>query len=473
VRGLLSIRGVHAPLLASVALIGAAAGATRDPFVVACVLAAVVLVGLIAVQRALGTVRQAIATARRLAEGDLEARMPLGITREVRHLAAALNAIGNTSARREDQLNRALDDAAHQRDLFYAIINASSDGLLLYDGEQRLLAANSRCGDLLGFSMHEMLNTEIGALQRSIEGRSEDPEHYRPRLSAHFEADDRSHQDHLVLREPRRRVLRRYSCPIASQHGIQGRVFTYTDVTTEADIDRLKSEFVSMASHELRTPLTSVQGALQLALSGSGSGFTEEDRELLEISLANTERLVRLVNDLLDLSKIEAGRMPFLLAPVPVARLLEEAARAMHGLAATRDSRILTDAPAALPDVAGDRDHLMRVLTNLVSNAVKYSPPGSRVRLHARLVAEGIEIAVEDEGPGINPDQHDRLFRPFSRVGLYERQTTGGTGLGLAISRAIVEQHGGRIWVEPAHPSGCRFAFVLPQATGHEAAQVA
>jgi signal transduction histidine kinase len=246
--------------------------------------------------------------------------------------------------------------------------------------------------------------------------------------------------------------------------GVQGRVFTYTDVTAEADVDRLKSEFVSMASHELRTPLTSVHGALQLPLSGSGAHLAGEDRELLEISQANTERLVRLVNDLLDLSKIEAGRMPFVVAPLSTAELLDHAARGMQGLAATRGSRVVWRTTEDLPEVAGDRDQLLRVVANLVSNAIKYSPPGSRVTLSATRTADGVEIAVEDEGPGISTDQLDRLFRPFSRVGAHERQTTGGTGLGLAISRAIVEQHGGRIWVERRQPSGCRFAFSLPLA---------
>jgi signal transduction histidine kinase len=459
-----SVRGVLVPLMAAVALLGATVGWMREPFLVAGGIALTLLAGLLSAQRLLHPIEQAIATARRLATGELDARMPLRGTREVRELAAALNAIGDTSARRDEQLNRALDDAANQRDLFYSIINASSDGLLLYDNGRGLLAANMRCGELLGFSMDELLNTPAATLQQVLEGRCEEPHVYRGRLDAHFDVPDQSHQDHLVLREPRRRVLRRSSCPLVNQHGVQGRVFTYTDVTTETDVDRLKSEFVSMVRHELRTPLTSVHGALQLALSGSGIVIAEEDRELLEISLANTERLVRLVNDLLDLSKIEAGRMPFVLAPVSVDRLLEDAARGMHGLAATRDARIVTDPTFGIPDVAGDRDHLMRVLANLVSNAIKYSPSGSRVRLCARRVAEGVEIAVEDQGPGIPSDQLDRLFRPFSRLGLHQRQTQGGTGLGLALSRAIIEQHGGRIWVEPRQPSGCRFAFVLPFA---------
>jgi signal transduction histidine kinase len=238
-------------------------------------------------------------------------------------------------------------------------------------------------------------------------------------------------------------------------------VFTYTDVTVEFEIDRMKSEFVSMTSHELRTPLTSVHGALQLALSGGGHLLSGEDRELLEISLSSTERLVRLVNDLLDLSKIQAGRMPFVLSTLDARNLLEEAARAMQAYASSRQIRVVTEVAAEAASLAGDHDHLVRVLTNLLGNALKYSPQVSTVHLRARAVNDQLEFSVADEGPGIPADHVNRLFRPFSRVGAQERQSTGGTGLGLAISRAIVEAHGGRIWLEPS-AAGTSVRFTLP-----------
>jgi signal transduction histidine kinase len=450
-------------LVLPAAVIGAVAGWTRHPGVVAAVALGVVLLAIRVVRSAGVTTRAATEAAQQMATGSFAVTIPLAGSREERELATALNTLAAASVRRDDQLNSALEDAATQRDLFYSIINASSDGLLLYDNDRHLVATNLRCGELLGFSVHDLLTNHVGALQHSMEQRCEQPELYKDRLERHFARSDQPHQDILVLREPRRRVLRRYSCPVTNQRGVQGRVFTYTDVTAESDIDRMKSEFVSTASHELRTPLTSVHGALQLALSGTASRLADEDRELLEISLANTERLVRLVNDLLDLSKIEAGRMPFVVRPFDILALLEEAARGIQGLAATRETRIVTehDGQAEL-GVRGDRDQLLRVVTNLLSNAVKYSPAGTGVLLGARRVAEGVEVSVQDQGQGIPADHVDRLFRPFSRVGAQERQTTGGTGLGLAISRAIVEQHGGRIWVERAWPRGSRFVFVLP-----------
>ena len=450
-------------LVLPAAVAGALAGWSRRPEAVAAVTVALGFLAVRIVRSAGATMRGATDAAQQMATGNFAVAVPLTGSDEERELATALNALGAASLRRDDQLNSALEDAATQRDLFYSIINASSDGLLLYDNDRHLVATNLRCGELLGFSAHELLTKHVGALQHSMEQRCEQPAMYKDRLERHFANPDQPHQDVLVLRAPRRRVLRRYSCPVINQRGVQGRVFTYTDVTAESDLDRMKSEFVSTASHELRTPLTSVHGALQLALSGTASHLADEDRELLEISLANTERLVRLVNDLLDLSKIEAGRMPFVVRPFDVVGLLDEAARAMQGLAATRETRIVTEhvGQAELP-VRGDRDQLLRVVTNLLSNALKYSPAGTGVLLKAQRVAEGVEVSVQDQGQGIPSDQVDRLFRPFSRVGVQERQTTGGTGLGLAISRAIVEQHGGRIWVERAWPHGSRFVFVLP-----------
>lgn len=377
-------------------------------------------------------------------------------------LRHAINALRHPGTRRDEDLNRALDEAARQRDLFYSIINAASDGLLLYDAKGQVVTANQRAAELLAIPFSELFGRESQDLDDDIEGRSADPATYREAMAVHFASPDASHEDRLELREPKRRVLRRYSRPFFQHGQLAGRVFTYTDVTTESDLDRMKSEFVSTASHELRTPLTSIHGALQLALAGSGHRLDDEDRELLQISLASTDRLVRLVNDLLDLSKIEAGRMPFDIMPVDVRGLLEESARAMQGLASQRSASLVIHSLPDAPAVSGDHDHLMRVMTNLVSNALKYAPERSEVRLAAVPTSEGVEIRVEDQGQGIPANQLDRLFQPFSRVGIHERQTTGGTGLGLAISRAIVEQHGGKIWAERLEPRGTRFAFLLP-----------
>jgi len=378
---------------------------------------------------------------------------------------------GVVSERRRSAI-RTLEEAARERDNFFSIINAASDGLLLLDNTKRIVAANRRCAELFDVDYHDLLTWSREDITAHLESRCDDPSSHRAKLVSHFERPEEAHKDHLTLIRPVKRVLRRSSRPTWHYGRIVGRVFTYTDVTIEVELDQMKSDFVSMASHELRTPLTSIHGALQLAHAGSADRMTIEDRELLEISITSTERLSRLVNRMLDLSKLEAGRMPADIQRLDAAALLDEVARAMQGHASTKQIDVVCHCDSGLDEFEGDRDLLLRVLTNLVSNALKYAPNGSRVSLSAAGAfdrSDAIEISVEDEGPGVAPDQRARLFQPFQRVGAQARDRCDGTGLGLAISRAIVEQHGGRIWVEPGRNGrGSRFAFLIAYSSAQK-----
>ena len=352
-------------------------------------------------------------------------------------------------------------DAAERRHRLDAVFHASGDGLLLYDASRHVVAANPRCAELLGFTEEQLTQFASATLMADLSRRCSDPDAYQESLDAHFADPAAPHADELVVLEPRRRVLKRLSCPATVDGGV-GRVFTYTDITAESDLDRMKSEFVSTASHELRTPLTSIHAALQLVMSGSADRLEAEDREMLEISVRSVDRLVRIVNDLLDLSKLEAGRMSFEPKLLAVSGVCAEVTAGLQAVANAREIRVVIDAPAGT-QVFADHDQIVRVLTNLVGNAIKYSPPGSAVTLGGRAVDQEIEFAVADEGPGIPAEHVTRLFTPFSRLGVQERQAAGGTGLGLAISRAIVLRHGGRIWWERHHPAGSRFVFTIPR----------
>jgi signal transduction histidine kinase len=354
-------------------------------------------------------------------------------------------------------------DAAERRHRLDAVFNATGDGLLLYDASRQVVAANPRCSELLGFTNEQLTQCAPAALMLDLSHRCAEPDTYRERLEAHFADPTAACADELVLIEPRRRVLKRLSCPATVDGGV-GRVFTYTDITAESDVDRMKSEFVATASHELRTPLTSIHAALQLVVSGSAGRLEPEDREMLEITVRSADRLVRIVNDLLDLSKLEAGRMTFEPSPLIVDDLCHEVTAGLLAVAAAREIRIVVDVPADA-HVSADHDQLVRVLTNLVGNAIKYSPAGSTVTLGGRAVGHEMELAVADQGPGIPAEHVSRLFTPFSRLGVQERQASGGTGLGLAISRAIVLQHGGQIWWERNQPAGSRFVFRIPSAS--------
>lgn len=430
--------------------------------------AGLLLVGLFAAAAITRPLDAAKSAAETFAAGDFSARVAEAGPVEVRVFASAMNRMGEAIEHRDRRLEGALADAARHRDLLHSLVDGADTGLLLYDASGRMVAVNQRCAGLIGFTVAQVLESDHGVLQAEVQARLADPEHYREALARHFAQPGEPHQDQIILTKPTRRVIRRCSCPVFDAGAPAGRVFTYTDVTAEADLNRMKSEFVSMTSHELRTPLTSVHGALQLALAGAGNRIAAEDRELLEISLLSTERLVRLVNDLLDLSKLDAGRMPMTITTIRLPELLAETAAAMRGFAATRQMTVDVECAADAPAIEADRDQVSRVLANLLSNAVKYSPEGGRITLSAAAAGEAVEIAVADEGAPIPPDQVERLFMPFSRVGAQERQTTGGTGLGLALSRAIVTQHEGRIWVEQDERRGKRFVFRLPVV--HQAA---
>ncbi len=343
------------------------------------------------------------------------------------------------------------------------IAEMSSSGLLLFNPSGQVIAVNSRCEELLGFTRAQLLGRPTTEVTHQMAYRVKEPSTHAARMARHFERPDQPFEDLLEIERPRRRVVKRHSAPVMNGSHVEGRVFTYTDVTAEVDMDRMKSEFVAVTSHELRTPLTSVHGALQLVLSGGGHRLDPEDRELLEISLHSTERLVRLVNDLLDLAKIEAGRMPMERLTLPVHTLVRDAVSSLRAMAGSRRVTLAESVGRDVPDIVGDRDQLTRVLTNLINNAIKYSPENSRVTVGAAPGERGVKIWVDDEGPGIPEDQIDLLFKPFARVGDQERQAAGGTGLGLAISRAIVEQHAGQIGAKRLS-RGSRFVFELPEA---------
>ena len=230
-----------------------------------------------------------------------------------------------------------------------------------------------------------------------------------------------------------------------------------------ARIERAMSEFVSIVSHELRTPLTSLRGSLGLIEGGVAGELPSQMRQLIGIARSNTDRLVRLVNDMLDLARIEAGRLDLQLRSLDPEDLVESAFAEMRGLAEQAKVRLTDSADPGRRPVLAARDRVVQVLINLLSNAIKASPPGSVVEAFVGPVTEGrIRMEVRDEGPGIPGTEMRRIFEKFQQIEQDDGRRRGGTGLGLTISKAIVEQHGGSIGVESEPGRGSTFWFDLP-----------
>jgi signal transduction histidine kinase len=228
-------------------------------------------------------------------------------------------------------------------------------------------------------------------------------------------------------------------------------------------LDRMKDEFVLTASHELRSPLTSVQGFAELLLLERDK-LSPGQAETVEVILDNTRHLVRLLNDLLDLARSDAGRLTIRPVPTGAAGLIEEAVKTMRAQFVSRDQRLGLSIETELPQIEADRDRIRQVLVNLLTNANEYCPQGATIEVKARQVDAEVEIDVIDDGPGIPQQQLEHIFERFTRGDAGETQRVGGTGLGLAISKSLVELHGGSLDVESSPGAGSAFLIRLPAA---------
>jgi signal transduction histidine kinase len=223
-----------------------------------------------------------------------------------------------------------------------------------------------------------------------------------------------------------------------------------------------KTAFVTLVSHELRTPLASMLGYTELLLEGQGGPLGERQREWLGIIGHNANRLETLIDDLLDIARIEMGKLDLKPTPLDLMPLIQEVARALRPQIARKGQRLTLELAEALPAIVGDADRLRQILTNLLSNALKYTPSGGRITITARQDAGGVRVAVQDTGIGLTPDEQAQLFTPFFRAQHETTPRVGGTGLGLAITRALVELHGGAITVTSVPGQGSTFSVMLP-----------
>lgn len=245
---------------------------------------------------------------------------------------------------------------------------------------------------------------------------------------------------------------------------IVGAVVAFQDISRLREVDRLKDEFISIVSHELRTPLTSIRGSVQLVLDDQDAVPEDEHRQLLHIALNNCERLIRIINDILDVSKIESGRIMVHPRPSHIGDLVRQVLESIETTARAAGVTLVTVMAKTLPPVMADPDRIVQALLNLVSNAIKFAPRGSRVTVRVAAGEQVMTVSVEDEGEGIAPEHLGLLFQKFQQVDSSASRRKGGTGLGLAITKALVEQHGGTVAVESTPGQGTRFTFTLPLA---------
>ena len=275
---------------------------------------------------------------------------------------------------------------------------------------------------------------------------------------------DRFHkyyQNSIVTKTGEERIIAWNNTILRNQDDeIIGTISIGEDVTEKSKVDRIKSEFISIASHELRTPLSSIRGALGLLASGVLDEKPEIAKNMLNIAASDTERLVRLVNDILDLERLESHNVTLNRQWTDVTDLCQQAVDTMQSIA--NESEIEIRCNMRSHQIFADRDRLIQTLVNLLSNAIKFSSPHSEVSIETESLSDRVIFRVRDRGRGIPESNLESIFERFNQVDASDSRQKGGTGLGLAICRSIVQQHGGKIWVESVLTEGSTVSFVIP-----------
>ena len=400
------------------------------------------------------------------------AKMVQAVQLRERELATALGESRELASVTSESRRRV--EAAHA-DLL-ATLETVPAALMIFNPDGGVRLRNRAATDVFGI---EPLNPELrrnywSRFKRvAKDGAPIPPENW---ISARALRGETIRNEELEIHHPDGRVfpILASGAPLRNELGhVAGAVVAFQDIARLREVDRMKDEFVSIVSHELRTPLTSIRGSVQLVLDEANSVPDPEHRKLLQIALNNCERLVRIINDILDVSKIESGNLTLRKKAVHVADLVRQSIDVVAGPARNANVTLDANVPANIRPVMVDPDRIVQALVNLLSNAVKFAPPGSTVTTTITGTENVITIAVADQGEGIAPENLNRLFKKFQQVDSSSSRRKGGTGLGLAITKAIVEQHGGRIVVDSELHKGTRFSFTLPAATAEEAASIA
>jgi PAS domain S-box-containing protein len=377
-------------------------------------------------------------------------------------------------ARDMTEKNRLERTIREERDRLDAILRSMAEAVLVTDANYRLILMNRAAEELVGIPRQELIGMDLDSITLPITRADLD------RQLSHAPAAEGPYSR---ARAWGSRMLDVVITTLSDARGRPaGTVSLVRDVTELMRVDQMKSEFISLVSHELRTPLTSVKGYTDLILAGDAGSVNAEQQEFLGIVKANIDHLILMVNDLLDISRIEAGRIKLLPGSVELTPLVGEIIRSMRPQWEAKSQIVSAELPKTLAPLFADRDRLSQILGNLLSNAQKYSPSHTRIRILVneaqanRVTASSpdlimrrapmLAISVEDQGIGIEVEDQQKLFSRFHRVDNSLTREIGGTGLGLAITKSFVEMHGGRVWVEspldPVTRRGSRFTFTIP-----------
>jgi PAS domain S-box-containing protein len=330
------------------------------------------------------------------------------------------------------------------------VLNSAGEGIYGLDTSRRVTFVNHAGAALLGRSRDDMvgrLEAEVIPTEPDSDGEEADATGRR-NISRHRRADGTHFESESI------------AAPIVQDGQEAGTVVVFRDISERRALERLKNQFISVVSHELRTPLTSIRGALGLLDGGVAGPLPPRATRMVHVAMTSTDRLIRLITDILDVERIAAGQLALHRDTAQVRGLIATAVEETAVLATERDVRVeIGDTPGV---VLADGDRVIQILTNLIGNAIKFSPARSTVELSTSVTGHEVRFDVADHGRGVEARDLDVIFEPFRQADSSDTRDHGGSGLGLAICRGLVEQHGGRICAGPTPGGGATFSFTLP-----------
>lgn len=364
------------------------------------------------------------------------------------------------------------------RDRFEAIVNSTNDGILMADMRGVVVASNPAAAQIFHRSRESLIGCQLDELIDELMSRAlvvEEPTWLN---------EGASHRViEIELNDGPVRYVRHTTLPVLDTANMQiGRLALFEDIAKDRELARLREDYTGMLIHDLRAPLTAIMNGIMMMLRGLGGPVSEQQRELLQIAYQGSQTMLEMVNTLLDISKMEQGRMNLNLEPLSPYALVDEAIERLRASIQQRRINLVQNLAISLPPIEADRDKIVRVLQNLIDNAVKFSPERGMVTIGGRYLALASHVAgdvhpdlpfalpemeagewliywVRDEGPGIPPQYHARIFEKFGQV---QQQKSRGTGLGLTFCKLAVEAHKGKIWLQSREGLGSTFAFALP-----------
>lgn len=378
------------------------------------------------------------------------------------------NAINNASLYnlifdQADQLGTMLRGESVQKANLQAILESIADGVIVANNKNEIEIANASASAILDIPRQQLIGKAINQLL-GVYGQFGDI--WMSTINDWANNSDRLTQgvflaDQLAIED---KYVSINLAPVLSEGNFFGTVSIFRDITKDVEVDRLKSEFVSTVSHELRTPMTSIKGYADLMLMGAAGQLTDPQSRYLKVIKSNADRLHDLVNDLLNISRIETGKTALDLRPLDIAQIIEQIVGHIHGRIQheAKPMQISTDIAPGLPLVNADQARVTQILTNLADNAFNYTPINGRITIRANAAQNHVYLSVQDSGIGIAKENQDKIFDRFFRAEDEAVQKVSGTGLGLAIVRSLIEMHSGNLTVESDLGKGATFTFNLP-----------